>query len=173
MITLLICSAIRFGSIADAHVITPTERELEMLNEVNYVRTRPAEYVKHIVEYTDYWDSDREELACAKELKAELLKMKPLDSLKWSPDLYHDAYTHGTWMKKTGNFEHSDYEWAENIVAGDDTPRMAVLNLVIDSGVSTRGHRKNILNPDHTKFACYEVIGNVGDWPFVYVQEFD
>ena len=173
MMTLLLTSALYLSSGANAHLLTPTERELEMLNEVNYVRTNPVEYAAYIDEYTAYWQSDREEMAFAKELRTELLKMKPLDSLKWSPLLYHDAWTHGNWMKKTGNFAHSDYEWAENIVSGDDGIRFAVLNLIIDSGVQSRGHRRNILNPGYIEFACYEIPGKVGDWDYVFIQEFN
>ena len=173
MISSLFLGAAYLGLSLSAHVITPTERELAMLDEVNYVRTNPIEYANYIESYTKFWESDREELAAAAELRKELTSMKKVDSLKWSPILYHDAFTHGNYLKKTKKFEHSDYEWAENIVSGDETVRFAIINLLIDSGIASRGHRKNLLNSNYTEFAVYEVPGLVGEWDFVFVQEFN
>jgi len=173
MIGLITTVVIHAASCANAHLITPTARELEMLNEVNYVRTNPVEYAKYIDEYTKAWGSDKEEVKAAAELKTQLLKMTPVDSLKWSPTLYHDAWTHGNKMKRTGKIEHSDYDWAENIVSGDEGVRFAVLNLLIDSGVPSRGHRKNILSPNYKEFACYEIPGSIGQWEYVFIQEFN
>lgn len=173
MIGTFLIGALYLGNSLSAHVITPTERELAMLNEVNYVRTNPAEYANFIVEYTNYWESDKEELAAAAELKKQLTTMIAVDSLRWSPLLYHDAFTHGNYLKRVKKFEHSNYDWAENIVSGDETVRFAILNLLIDSGVTSRGHRKNLLNPTYTEFAVYEVPGLVGDWDYVFVQEFN
>ena len=169
MIGVLIYSALSFGQVSTAHIITPTDREMEMLNEVNYVRTNPKEYIKYIPEYTAVWGEEDEAL----ELKNILLKMKAVDSLKWSPLLYKDAVTHGNWMKTNSKFEHSDYEWAENLVCGLSTVRFAIIDLLIDAGTASRGHRKNLLDPEYTEFAAFEISGEIQDCPFVFIQEFN
>jgi len=169
MIGVLIYSALSFGQMSNAHIITPTSRELEMLNEVNYVRTNPKEYTKFIPDFTAAWGEED----VAEELKNILLTMKPIDSLRWSPALYHDAFTHGSWMKSTGNFEHSKYEWAENLVCGLSTVRFAVLDLLIDAGTESRGHRENLLNPEFKEFAAFEVSGQIQGCPYIFVQEFN
>lgn len=173
MIGLLLYGALNFGAIANAHLITPTARELEMLNEVNFARTNPKEYLKFIDEYTTVSDATAEELTTAKELKLLMSNMTPVDSLKWSATIYHDAFTHGNWMKRTGKFEHSDYAWAENLVCGISEARYAVIDLLIDAGIESRGHRKNILNANYKEFACYEVFGAVMGCDYVFVQEFN
>jgi len=169
MIGAYILSTFSFGQIMSAHLITPTSRELEMLDEVNYVRTNPVEYAKFIPEFTAVWGEED----VAAELKSVLLKMTPVEKLKWSPTLYHDAFTHGNWMKSNDKFEHSDYDWAENLVCGLSTVRFAVLDLLIDANTDSRGHRRNILSPEHTEFASFEVDGKIQDCPFVFIQEFN
>lgn len=49
-------------------------------------------------------------------------------------------------MKKYG---HVFFGGAENIINGSNNPIESVLNLIIDDGVSDRGHRKNILAEAH------------------------
>lgn len=151
----------------------PTERELLMLEEVNYARTKPAEYAQYIAEYVEYWQSTGDELAASKELYKILTTMEPIQPLVWADQLYADAVKHGNWMKRTGNFEHSDYDWAENLVCGEEEIRYSVLNLLIDGGVRSRGHRKNLLSPEYKEFAAFEVPGEIDGCSYTFVQEFN
>lgn len=152
--------------------VEPTKREKLMLDEINYVRTHPQEYIQYIQSYLDFWDSEPSEISAAKELTKVLKKMKPVDSLVYSEELYLAAVKHGEWMQRTRKFEHSDLPYAENLVSGDDQIRFVVLSLLIDDGIPSRGHRKNILEPSYKEFAGYEILGKVGEDEFVFIQEF-
>jgi len=46
-------------------------------------------------------------------------------------------------------FGHFSGFFAENIHYGDIEPRFAIISLLIDDGVRSRGHRKNLLNPEY------------------------
>ena len=160
----IVTSSVSFGQ---------TEREKKMLDEINYVRTQPKKYAEYINSYLDHWDSGSSERRTAEELRKQLLQMKPLKPLAFSKDLYDAAKKHGDWMKRTRRFEHSDLPYGENLVAGDSIIRFAMLNLLIDDGIPNRGHRKNILSPEYTETAAYEILGKVGSDTFVFIQEFN
>ena len=149
-----------------------TEREKRMMDEINLARTQPQAYIEYIEAYLEFWNSNDEERIVAEELKKELRTMEPLEPLKFSKVLYKGAIKHGTWMKSTGKFEHSDLPYGENLVSGDEKVRFAVLNLLIDYGIPDRGHRKNILSSSYTLFAAHEIVGTVGEDKYVFVQEF-
>jgi len=150
-----------------------TKREQQVLDEINLVRTNPKAYIQYIDSFLEYWDSDSGERATAEELKRELKKMTPLPALVFSPDLYKSSKKHGEYILKTKKFAHSDCDCGENIQYGNSEIRYAVIDLLIDNGVSDRGHRKNILNPNYKYFAVYELLEVAGDMEFVFVQQFD
>jgi hypothetical protein len=150
-----------------------TEREQQVLDEINLVRTDPVGYIQYIDSFLEYWDSNAAERATAEELKKQLKKMEPLQPLEFSQTLYDSAKKHGAKMVKTKVFEHSNCDCAENIQYGNSDVRYAILDLLIDHGVSGRGHRKNILNPEYKYFAVYEVLGIVGDMEYIFIQQFD
>ena len=59
----------------------------------------------------------------------------------------------------------------ENLVGGQITARMSVIQLLIDSGIPGRGHRYNILNPIWTHVGCY-YNGKIGNIEHNWVQNF-
>lgn len=150
-----------------------TEREQQVLDEINLVREHPADYIKYIDPFLEYWNSSAEEKATAEELKKELKKLQPLQPLVFSPELYASARKHGEYIAKTGKFVHSDCNCGENIQYGNSEVRNAVIDLLIDNGVPERGHRKNILNSEYKYFAVYEITKTVGDMDYIFIQQFD
>jgi uncharacterized protein YkwD len=149
-----------------------TQREQEVIDEINLVRTNPQGYIQYIDPFLEYWGSGKEEIAAAEELKKELKNMKPLPAMEFSETLYTSSKKHGEYIRKTKRFEHSDCDCAENIQYGNSDIRYAVLDLLVDGGVASRGHRRNILSPSHKYVGVYEVLGSVEDMPFIFVQQF-
>ncbi|MDD3437529.1 MAG: CAP domain-containing protein [Candidatus Gastranaerophilales bacterium] len=150
-----------------------TEREQQVLDEINLVRTNPKAYIVYIDEYLKVMDSDAAERASANELKRELKKMKPVNALVFSEDLYKSCKAHGDYVIKTKKFVHSKGNYGENIQYGQSEIRYAVIDLLIDHGIPTRGHRENILNPKYKYFAVYEIPQKVGKMQYFFIQQFD
>ena len=44
---------------------------------------------------------------------------------------------------------------AENIAYGKLEPIEVLMSCIIDDGIPSRGHRKNVFNPHFTKFSCF------------------
>ena len=143
---------------------TPTATELAVITEMNFARTRPAEYVTQRLEpqkthptldlntSSTFQDSLTE---CINEMKA--LASTPRGSLSAGNGLYKAARE---WVQKQGAGSSVGHQtgWdsrvrkyvnatvvGENIAYGYSTPEDIVAALLIDDGVADRGHRKNIL----------------------------
>lgn len=146
--------------------------EQEVLDEINLVRTNPADYVQYIDEFLDFWDADKDERKTAEELKSVLKKMSPQAPLAYSDDLYNSCKQHANYLRRTKKFEHSKTTNAENIQYGNESARYAVIDLLIDHGVADRGHRKNLLNPIFRYFGVYYVEKVDDDYLHLFVQQF-
>jgi hypothetical protein len=149
--------------------------EKQIVIELNQVRSNPAGYARtHLAELKKYFVGDRLELpgrvplvtregvAAVDECLNFLIKQKPRTVLAPKRGLTRAARDHARDQGKTGDHGHigsdrstldirlSRYgQWggkcAENISYGSDEARMIVLSLLVDDGVKSRGHRKNIL----------------------------
>jgi uncharacterized protein YkwD len=175
-----------------------TEREKDMIKEINLIRSNPKGYIAIVETYIENQKKMRsqitsgfeymdEEIKTAHELIKELEKTPKLSILLPHKGLYKAAKLHGEEGKKRGKLDHQskngDWPWdrilehavlkngGENLVGGLENVREAVLVLLVDSGIEGRGHRKALLTPDWIYVACYEV-GTVGDMPFYWVQNF-
>jgi uncharacterized protein YkwD len=157
-------------SIAECNM---SDREKQMVEEINLVRSNPSAYAKYVKEYIKHAeDMSKDTKAAASELITELKKTKPLAQLAISPALYVDAREYGKEMQEKNVIAHSTLPYNENLSFGIESIRDAVIDLLIDDGVDDRGHRKNILKKNITLCAVHEVPGKVEDFQFCYIQEF-
>lgn len=141
--------------------------ESAVLAEVNFARTRPAEYARRlekdayvggIVGYSEIGNEDVDALSEAIEF---LRAQRPLPPLSASEALTAAARAHALAQGRTGQVGHvspggqnlserlhAHGVWAglaaEDISYGYEDPREVVRQLIIDSGVPGRGHRQNI-----------------------------
>lgn len=148
-------------------------RQQELIDEINLVRSNPSGYVAYIQDFLDYWESSASEKATAQELIKVLKKTKPMNKLAYSEKLGNLAKQHCEWISKTSNFKHSKFGFAENIQYGNDIIRFAVIDLLIDHGVPGRGHRKNLLNPDFKYIGVFEIEKSSKDMNNIIVQIFE
>lgn len=100
----------------------------------------------------------------AKSLINDLRNTRKMGALKFSPALNKVARMHAKDMGKTGSIGHSSSDGtsfservrkqskaggmiAENCDYGNQTAIDSVIGLLIDDGIESLGHRKNILEP--------------------------
>lgn len=173
-----------------------TNREKDMIREINIIRSDPKAYIKQVQTYkarvkqTTYSDPAymEDELRAIDDLIRELKLTNPMPHLMPRETLYWTTQEHGVEILANGVPSHvsndGKYPWDriieadpkledgnENLIGGYENVKESVLSLLIDSGVPGYGHRKIILNPTWKYVACYE-IGDVGETPYYWVQCF-
>jgi uncharacterized protein YkwD len=156
-----------------------SELEKEVILEMNMVRSDPARYANEIIQpRLKYYDGkkyvvpgevirlNKEGKKAAEECIKALKKAKKAGLLYPSEGMSKAARDHATDQGKTGKIGHDgkdgstskirierygqwDITIGENIDYGNETGREIVVSLLIDDGVSSRGHRKNILNSQY------------------------
>lgn len=149
----------------------------QVVDELNAARTHPREFARHLTRLAGYYSDDLLEMpgsvpvrtvegvSAVQEAIRFLQNVKPLPPLTFSPGMSQAARDHVLDQGRSGQTGHvgSDGskpyqrierygQWqglsGENIAYGDDDPRMYVMQLIIDDGVPSRGHRENIFNPE-------------------------
>lgn len=180
-------------SVPASRTVAPymTNEERLMVDEINLIRTDPQGYVKYVEEYIRSMQQGGEfgnSIATARELIGELRRMAPLSALQPSECIYRAAKKHGLDQKPTGETNHQGTDGSmpwdrvlrecptftdgnENIVGGPADIRRAVMLLLVDDGIESRGHRRTLLDPNWRYVACYK-IGQVGTMPNSWVQNF-
>ena len=148
-----------------------------VVEEVNLARTNPSEYARYIERLLQYFDGrilripgeiglrTEEGAAAVREAVAYLRRADPLPPLEHVPALTAAARDHVRDQGPRGAFGHEGSDgsttsdrisryarWRqainENIDYGAKTARDVVISLIVDDGVSSRGHRRNIFDID-------------------------
>jgi uncharacterized protein YkwD len=164
--------AFAFGGAAQAGSM-----EDAVLAEVNFARAYPQEYARRLLaEPVTAWERALEaggqpyDRAAFLEAVEVLQQQEPLPPLKTDDVLAGAAFEHVSLQGPAGLIGHSGLNGerfydrlrrhgaagaiaAENIAYGPAAPADVVRELIIDSGVASRGHRRNIFH------ASFEVVG--------------
>jgi uncharacterized protein YkwD len=135
------------------------ENSMAVLEEINLARTNPHEYAQYILTQADA--RSKNDARAMQEAVNFLNRAKPLPPLTFSNGLAMGAMAHVVNQGGAGSVGHSGTDrsspwdrmarygrWlgtaGENISYGVSEPRQIVISLIVDSGVSNRGHRKNL-----------------------------
>jgi len=132
--------------------------EAAVLDEINYVRTNPQAYAEELRRSEPLYGEDTSALH---EAVAELQRLRPLPPLGADGRIDDAARDHASSQGARGSVGHGATGSlgqrlrkygvhagmsAENISYGYEDPRDVVRQLVVDSRVPGRGHRRNILS---------------------------
>jgi hypothetical protein len=161
---------------AESDYLSASEKDTLLV--MNAVRKDPPRFAElYLTEYRSWYSGTRlripgqvelmtnEGVSAADECLRVLKKQKPLPLLAPSKGMSRAARDHAEWQGKTGKTGHTGAggsdPWArmnkygvwldaagENISYGFGTGFLVILQLLVDDGVSSRGHRDNILSPD-------------------------
>lgn len=154
-----------------------TAFERAVVQEMSDARVQPRAYARHLREFRLYFDGTlwnrpgrvplqtEEGLAALDEAIAFLESVRPVGPLRFNEGLALAARRHARDIGPRGALEHVGADgsrlsdrlnrlgtWqgviAENIGTYEKVPREAVIQLLVDDGVASRGHRKNLFNPN-------------------------
>jgi len=162
------------GNAAEAY-LSPAEREV--LNELNLARTDPKQYAEFLSEMRPHFNGNhlerpgevilvtQEGVAAVDEAISFLRSTEALSALRSSRGLSLAARSHvkdqqNGAMGHTGSDSSQPWDrmnrygtWqdkvAENIAYGGYSARGVIIQLIVDDGVPSRGHRVNMFNPEY------------------------
>ncbi|MBE7411121.1 MAG: CAP domain-containing protein [Leptospiraceae bacterium] len=163
---------ISFGLNSEDSILTPLEKEV--LDEINLLRQNPPKYSEILVEYKKYFDGKlirvpgkiairtNEGISAVDEAIRELKKAESLETLQYSKGLSLASKSHVNDTGPKGSVGHTGTDgstpssrmnrfgkWdllsAENISYGYNVARDVLIQLIVDDGVPSRGHRLNLL----------------------------
>jgi uncharacterized protein YkwD len=136
-----------------------------VLAELNLARTQPGAYARALeAAWRSRASGAYDDPSAFREAVAFLRRQRPLPPLHAAPVLQGAALSHASVQGAQGGFGHVgpygeslgdrlrrhgafSMLMAEDISYGYASPREVVLQLIVDAGVPSRGHRSNIFNP--------------------------
>jgi hypothetical protein len=162
-----------------------------MIREINFARVYPAVYADivgfHMMQRSEDWGGlSKDEILATNELIDELKKAKPASLIYPKECLYRAAEKHGLDCKKRGFIDHTGSNGAspfkriadfcngvqgnENIVGTvNGNIRSSVIALLVDNGISSRGHRYNMLNRYWNFVGTYSYIEDKQENPKYFI----
>jgi uncharacterized protein YkwD len=168
--------------VSTPRVKPPSTREEGILAEINLARANPIQYAGYLEAFKPNYNGKElrfsggnslvtnEGVSACDEAIGYLRSLKPMAPLEMRAGLVLGAKDHVGDLVKTGGRGHKGSDgsvpedrvsrygtWSdsvgENILYNSNKAREDVISLIIDDGVATRGHRKNIFKP------TFHVIG--------------
>lgn len=157
----LLFSGCSIGEIDSALVF-----EMSILDEINLARSNPKAY------FDNYIAPQKNKFSAAyfNSCKQDMYSAGSLGRLSFQEGLYkvskdhvntqgpagtrgHDRTDGRAWQTAISEYG-SYYSVGENISYGKNTAQDIVIQLLVDDGVPSLGHRKNILNPVYDSAGC-------------------
>lgn len=181
-----------------------SELEQGVFDEINNIRRNPLEYINYLEEYKKVLNDkilfrpnqprfmmvegksaiDGAISALQKSTNLNFLKasklltlvaINQLNDLKENPKLGHFGKDGSDLKKRMGIVGKMGKFASENINYKDTIARQTLLTMIIDDGVESRTHRKNILNSDFNMVgvSCGEASNKEMICVFVFADSFD
>jgi len=176
-----------------------TGLEREVIAELNFARMQPAEYADYLIAYTKLFAGrevrergettvlTNEGVSAVNEAIRFLRNQKSLPYLtvsqgmsKAAADMVsmqgpttqigHKGRDGSTFAERISRYGVWDGSCSENIDYGNNTARRIVMALIVDDGVSNRGHRKSIYNPGSARVGV--AFGGHRKYRYMCVIEF-
>ncbi|HZK96927.1 MAG TPA: CAP domain-containing protein [Prolixibacteraceae bacterium] len=153
-----------------------SDLERKVIDELNFARMQPSEYADYLIAYSELFVGrelrergeitvlTKEGRSAVNEAIRFLRNQKPLPYLiaskgmsKAAEDMVrmqgttaqigHKGRDGSTFAERVSRYGTWEGSCSENIDYGNNNARRIVMALIIDDGVSNRGHRKSIFNP--------------------------
>lgn len=165
------------GNVRPSARLSDSDLEQQLLDELNRARTNPAKYADYLESTLAYYDGlkfrrptdtsillTREGAAAVREAIRVLRSTPSMPALRLSAGMTQGARDHVRDQGPRGKLDHEGTDgsmawdrvdrygkWSgrvsENMSFGPETGRDVVAALIVDDGVRSRGHRKNIFDP--------------------------
>lgn len=141
---------------ADEYILSDTEKDV--IKYINLCRLYPAAFAE--LELKDYKGlpniKDNNFAAYKETLVKELATKQPVPALQFDELVYDDAKCYGNEISKNKRKPHERVDcikrnYAECIYYGSGEAKHIAMQWLIDSGVSSLGHRKTCLSPLYRK----------------------